>query len=333
MSRLSHKVTVITLAIVGLFFAPAVSEATYHDQNAVDISSLDTDPVESFPVPVLFGVAQSDLVPDFGDPRGGGWRTHEGQDMRAPEGTPIVSPTEAVVISTGDGPSSGLYVDTANPGGELFRYMHLAAIADIQPGDELATGDFIGTVGDTGNAPDGVYHLHLEVRDAKNIPTDPYPRFADQFSLKEKASFLNSVLAGVEDEDAYANFLATTFETELTRALENEYKLPQPIVDLLEDGEGVDRVALMKQLDQVIDLIPQVLQTDLQVGDTGARVALLQTYLMFRSDGVARDALAVAGATGYYGSITDQAVRAWQVAEDLPVSGLWDSAYGIELAK
>jgi murein DD-endopeptidase MepM/ murein hydrolase activator NlpD len=65
----------------------------------------------------------------FGDARGGGTRTHEGLDIMAPGGTPVVSPTDAVVLATGDGPDSGLFVRTANPGGEQFVYMHLREIA------------------------------------------------------------------------------------------------------------------------------------------------------------------------------------------------------------
>ena len=107
--------------------------------------------------------------------------------MRAPQGTPVVSPTEAVVTGVGVGASSGKYVYTANPGGESFRYMHLDTMADIERGDKLSVGDFIGTVGDTGNAPDGVYHLHFEVKNLKNEAIDPNERLGGApFTIKNK---------------------------------------------------------------------------------------------------------------------------------------------------
>src|SRR5690606_7842118 len=56
------------------------------------IDDLDNDPVKKMAIPILFGVTVSDLAPNFGDPRDGGGRTHEGLDIMAPEGTPIVSP-------------------------------------------------------------------------------------------------------------------------------------------------------------------------------------------------------------------------------------------------
>ena len=151
---------VIYILIISL---PLTTFARYE---RIDRGNLGDDMVEEFSIPVLFGVEFDDLVPDFGDSRGGGTRTHEGQDMRALKGAPIVSPTEAVVIKTGTGSSAGKYVYTANPGGETFRYMHLDYIADLYPGDRLDVGDFIGTVGDTGlvrKSGRDASHLHFEI--------------------------------------------------------------------------------------------------------------------------------------------------------------------------
>lgn len=333
MKYISNKVLVV--ALLGLFSIPAFSEASHRSTSrySVDTSSLDTKVVETFPIPVLFGVESDNLIPDFGDPRGGGTREHEGQDMRAPQGTPIVIPTEAVVLRTGTGASAGKYVYTANPGGEVFRYMHLDYIADIRVGDELSPGDFIGTVGDTGNAGEGIYHLHFEVRDKNNNPTDPYERFGQDFSLKQKISFLDDILQDVEDDETFAEFLVTEFETDFSEALTKKYSLPDAIELALEDSDLTLRLKLLEQLDTLIDSIPALLSKDLQVGDSGGEVSLLQTYLLFRSQGSARDQLAGAGATGYYGSITAAAVSEWQINNDMVVSGRWDGGSRTELAK
>lgn len=104
-------------------------------QKAID--ALDSEPVQDLPIPVLLGVAVSDLYPNFGDPRDGGTRTHEGEDIMAPKDDYIVSPTDAVVTSVGTGESAGNYVYTANPGSETFAYMHL---------DKFAPGIKAGTI-------------------------------------------------------------------------------------------------------------------------------------------------------------------------------------------
>ena len=291
----------------------------------VNTSSLDKDIVDEIPVPVLFGIEYADINPDFGDPRGGGTRSHEGEDMLAPLGAPIVSPTDAVVIKTGTGPSAGKYVYTANPGGEIFRYMHLDYIADIERGDKLDAGDFIGTVGDTGNAPDGAYHLHFEMRDKKNKAQDPYPRLEGTFTLKEKASFLRDILRDVKDEEEYAEFLVETYEDDFSQMLNKGYKLPRNIRDAMDDAGVVDTSKLEKQFDMLIDTIPTLLQSDIRTGDQSIQVALLQTYLLFRTEGPERDALATAGATGYYGPITAGVVRAYQKQKKITQTGMFDA--------
>jgi hypothetical protein len=174
------------------------------------INKLDEDIVKNLPIPVL-GVLVSDLYKNFGDPRGEGTREHEGQDILAPRGAPVVSPTDAVVVRIGDGASSGLTVRTANPGGEQFVYMHLDDYAeDLDEGDVLEPGDLIGYVGNTGNASGGAPHLHFEIRDGREA-LDPYPRLVRVLNSAELAEvgesaglaqlFTRDLELGMEGED------------------------------------------------------------------------------------------------------------------------------------
>lgn len=303
-----------------------------HRFRGVDRSDLDTKPVETFPVPVLFGIPYTSLVADFGDARGDGTRTHEGQDMLAPLGTPIVSPTDAIVIRTGTGESAGKYVYTANPGGETFRYMHLDYSADLDPGDVLKPGDFIGTVGDTGNAPEGVYHLHFEVRDKSNEATDPFPRLSDEFTLKEKMSFLRDILRDVDDADEYAKFLVDSFTADFESAVKAGYTLPDEIeVEL--DARGVYSEAKARaKLEETLRLIPQVLTSELTMGQHNALVVLLQIYVLYMTDGAeARAQLLAAGPTGYYGNVTMAAISEYQASHSLTVTGVYDAATRAEM--
>jgi len=306
-----------------LFTVPMISLASHNSR--VDRSGLDDDAVDSFAIPVLFGVDMADVTPDFGDSRGGGSRTHEGQDFRAPQGAPIISPTEAIVLRTGTGDSAGKYVYTANPGGETFRYMHLDQIANISAGDKLDVGDYIGTVGDTGNAPDGIYHLHFETRDADNEPTDPYERLSNTFTLEQQIEFLDDVFRKRRDDADYAEFLVETFPQMFKQALAENIDLPAAIGRALEDTDIKDHVSDTADLTQLIESIPSLLPVELQTGDSGVLVTLLQIYLIYGSDGADRDRLAAAGPTGYYGSLTAAAVEALQDTEQITENGLYNT--------
>jgi hypothetical protein len=293
-------------------------------RTVIDRDDLDDDIVEEIAIPVLFGVELDEVVPDFGDPRGGGTRSHEGQDFLVPRGTPIVSPTEAIVIRAGTGDSAGKYVYTANPGGETFRYMHLDEFADLDPGDELDVGDYIGTVGDTGNALEGSYHLHFEIRDEDNDPIDPYTRLGDEFTLKEKVIFLKDVFRDRRDDEEYAEFLVETFPDEMVEADERGYDLPNDVEDALEDSPIYEERAALLALQDLIKTIPLALNIQLQEGDQGPAVQLLQVYLIYGSEGPFRDQLAAAGPTGYYGSITTAAMLEHQGLLDITVTGAFD---------
>lgn len=164
------------------------------------INGLDDDEVEELPIPILLGVTRANITPDFGDPRGGGTREHEGQDILAPRGAIIAASTEGVVTRTGKGSSAGTYVYVAAPGGETFRYMHLDRIADgIKSGTELEVGDIIGYVGNTGNAAGGPTHLHFEIRDGRRA-IDPYPRLTREFTLKERITALTNLIEMLRKE-------------------------------------------------------------------------------------------------------------------------------------
>jgi len=317
------KHTTFTLLFVLIFVGIPNTTLGSHNTSKFNTSSLGKNIVEEVPVPVLFGVELSKLIPDFGDPRGGGTRLHEGQDMRAPKGTPIVSPTKAIVIKLGTGSSAGKFVHTANPGGEEFRYLHLDAI-NVKVGDKLDIGDLIGTVGDTGNAPDGIYHLHFEIKD-NGTPTDPYKRLVKEFTLKQKISFLDDILKEVKNADKYAETLVDNFPDEFSEALNKDYDLPRKIENALEDTGVVSQKELLETLNNLLQKIPVLLKNELSIGDQTKEVALMQLYFIYSSAGSARDQLAKAGATGYYGPITVATISEYQLKEKIAVTGIYDS--------
>jgi len=102
---------------------------------------------------------RSRFVDDFGQPRGGG-RSHQGIDLLAPRGTPIVAPV-AGVVRRHDQRRGGIALYLRGDDGLTYYFAHLDGVA--APDGRVRLGQHIGSVGDTGNARGGPVHLHFEI--------------------------------------------------------------------------------------------------------------------------------------------------------------------------
>lgn len=293
---------------------PHWSEYGIRGETRQKIDALPNTAVQDLPIPILFGVDVSDLTQNFGDPRGDGTRTHEGLDILSPKGTPITSPTDAVITRTGNGPSSGLYVYTANPGGEVFAYMHLDRIGEnVEEGGMLAPGDLIGYVGNTGNASGGPDHLHFEIRN--NGATDPYPRLTETFSLQEKIESLNTILNLQDNPQNLAQFIVGEFGDELQDAEVQQISLPQSVAVLLESTTNSSPVNIPTP--SSAKLVGGVISFDMDIGAQGAHVVWLQKFLIEANTGEDARYLGRTGATGYFGPITQRALAEYQAANNI----------------
>jgi murein DD-endopeptidase MepM/ murein hydrolase activator NlpD len=131
----------------------------------------------------------SDVFPilgphQFGDGAGrfgagrSGYR-HQGQDVFADCGTPLVAARGGTVRFAGSQSRAGNYiVIDADKTGRDHGYMHLRDPALFRTGDRVATGQLIGYVGKTGDAT--ACHLHFELWTAPGWyagghPVDPLP--------------------------------------------------------------------------------------------------------------------------------------------------------------
>ena len=100
------------------------------------------------------------------------WGTlHQGIDIAAPAGTPIVAADGGEVIFTGWFYGYGNLIRILHDNDHLTYYAHLSSI-DVSVGDRVYRGQFIGRMGMTGFASGN--HLHFEIR-IDGVPVDPMP--------------------------------------------------------------------------------------------------------------------------------------------------------------
>jgi murein DD-endopeptidase MepM/ murein hydrolase activator NlpD len=91
---------------------------------------------------------------------------HDGIDLRAPEGTPLVAPDDGEIEHTANAGSCGQQIAMRLVSGLRVVFCHLSAVL-VQPGMSVAAGTVIGATGSTGTVTGP--HLHLSVK--RILPT------------------------------------------------------------------------------------------------------------------------------------------------------------------
>lgn len=109
----------------------------------------------------------------FGAPRrygvGGNVSFHQGADLAAPAGTPVLATNDGVVRVAGFFPIKGGVVVLDHGQGVTSLYFHQSAV-DVAVGDVVVRGDVVGRVGSTGLSTGP--HLHWEMR-VDGVPSEP----------------------------------------------------------------------------------------------------------------------------------------------------------------
>jgi murein DD-endopeptidase MepM/ murein hydrolase activator NlpD len=129
-----------------------------------------------FPIrgPHQFGTSEAN--------RFGGGRGHQGYDVFARCGTPLVAAAGGEVQAVQYHSAAGYYTVIAKPDGESHAYMHLRGPALVREGERVRAGTPIGEVGDSGRATG--CHLHFELWTAPGWyrggrPIDPLPQLKE----------------------------------------------------------------------------------------------------------------------------------------------------------
>ena len=156
--------------------APRLEDAAPADATAVaHLATL------RFPVA---GIDSTRLDDSFDDPRDGGSRAHHAIDIMAPRGSPVLAVQDGRILRLSKSSKGGTTIYATDLEERfVYYYAHLDRYHEkVYEGRPLLSGDTIGYVGTTGNAPKGAPHLHFQVMrmpaDKKywvGEPINPYP--------------------------------------------------------------------------------------------------------------------------------------------------------------
>lgn len=99
-------------------------------------------------------------------------RLHEGVDIAADFGEPVLAVANGVVTRAGQSYTYGRFVEIEHVEGLTTLYAHMGGVApEIRPGLSVTAGTPVGQVGSSGTSTGP--HLHFEIRDAKERPLNP----------------------------------------------------------------------------------------------------------------------------------------------------------------
>ena len=156
--------------------ASAANDAFTQSQSSVDALRYgQAIAVNGFVFPVAGPHSFTDT---FGAPRMPGTpfaHKHQGNDIFADLGTPLVACERGVVFHMSTDFLGGLGLWVVGESGTRYYYAHLSQFAaGLHDGQVVEGGDLVGYVGDTGNAKGGAMHLHFEIHPNGGPAIDPY---------------------------------------------------------------------------------------------------------------------------------------------------------------
>lgn len=111
----------------------------------------------------VYGASNKAIGSFYGASRDNGKRTHEGVDIFARRGTPVIAPTDGYILSVGKSRLGGKVVWMRDrKRGHSYYFAHLDSQM-VKPGMRVAQGHVLGLVGNTGNAKYTPPHLHFGI--------------------------------------------------------------------------------------------------------------------------------------------------------------------------
>lgn len=166
------RASLFCLLVAVLAAAAAPAAARPHDPLRAPDGAI---PFLAHVFPVQASHGERGAVGEFGAPRDGG-RVHEGFDILARCGAPVVAAATGRVRKTGYDPILyGNYLEIHGQGEHRsYFYAHLRRPPFVHRGQRLWAGERVGVVGKTGNARTVGCQLHFEIH-VNGHPIDPKP--------------------------------------------------------------------------------------------------------------------------------------------------------------
>lgn len=110
-------------------------------------------------------------------------RLHEGVDIAAPIGMPVLAVADGVITRAGNSPSYGRFVEVKHAEGLVSFYAHLGRIDPrAKPGVAVLAGRAIGKIGSSGTSTGP--HVHFEIRQ-DDRPLNPVAFIGREFATAE----------------------------------------------------------------------------------------------------------------------------------------------------
>lgn len=157
--------------------APSTAPAPSNDVDVTPSISADRQALlleGGYMFPVL-GATANDFSDDWGAPRAT-TGFHQGIDVFAPSGTPILAIADGTLSRVGWNTLGGKRLWLTDRYGNTFYFAHLSAFSPLaREGATVRRGDVIGFVGTTGDAVGTPPHLHFEIHPGGIGPVPPYP--------------------------------------------------------------------------------------------------------------------------------------------------------------
>jgi len=154
------------------------------------LARLPLDPDVELRMPVD-GVRVAQVADTWGAPRGAG-RSHQGQDVFAPRGTPVRSVSDGIVFEVSDRFVGGRGVMVLGAGGVRYFYTHFEAFAEgLREGMAVTADSVLGYVGTDGNAAGTPPHLHFgayafDPESCRHRAFDPLPLLVDRVRVADR---------------------------------------------------------------------------------------------------------------------------------------------------
>jgi hypothetical protein len=222
---------------------------------------------------------------------------HTGQDYPWGGGTAIPSPASGVVAASGTNDIHGNWV-TVTAGGLFLHFCHLVQPTGLSNGAGVGFGDFVGNVGQTGQA-DGD-HLHLAVSTSawpgpSGERQDPVP-VVSRLVQSHGSRFAGAAIAGIEEDDMYND--EDRFRDNLTFAavgrMEQELFRANGTLDRIETISAINKWALVDEKVGVRRMLSELttLVAKIQTGELTAdevRAILADALAATENDSLAQD--------------------------------------------